>query len=87
MSINQSRHISYDMPQSKINETASKLRSASMKPNNKGPFVALMTTSIFCIGAIMYSHYAQVRDKEEMRDGVRRDKERLKIKRRQKREQ
>lgn len=53
---------------------------SSRGTSNRGPFVALATTSLFCGGAILYSHYAQVRDKEQMRDGVRRDKERLRIK-------
>eukprot|EP00592_Proboscia_alata_P012786 CAMPEP_0194394614 /NCGR_PEP_ID=MMETSP0174-20130528/123951_1 /TAXON_ID=216777 /ORGANISM="Proboscia alata, Strain PI-D3" /LENGTH=55 /DNA_ID=CAMNT_0039190429 /DNA_START=792 /DNA_END=959 /DNA_ORIENTATION=- len=39
------------------------------------------------LGAIVYSHYSQVRDKAEMRAGVERDKERLRIKRRLKKEQ
>jgi hypothetical protein len=39
------------------------------------------------IGAIIYSHYSQVRDQQVMREGVERDKERLRIKRKIKREQ
>ena len=49
----------------------------------RGPAVAVGITSTIAIGAIVYSHYAQVRDKEVMRAGVERDKQRLREKRRQ----
>ena len=44
--------------------------------------IATLATSIaVTLTAIGYSHYAQVRDKEEMKKGVLRDKERLRIRR------
>ena len=61
-------------------------RNTNGKNAIRGPFIALTIRMAFCGGAILYSHYAQVRDKEEMRDGVRRDKERLRIKRQKRQE-
>jgi len=52
-----------------------------------GAAVVLSVTSLATIGAIVYSHYAQVRDRKVMREGVERDKERLAWKRRQQKEQ
>eukprot|EP00547_Thalassionema_nitzschioides_P005559 CAMPEP_0194208926 /NCGR_PEP_ID=MMETSP0156-20130528/7229_1 /TAXON_ID=33649 /ORGANISM="Thalassionema nitzschioides, Strain L26-B" /LENGTH=72 /DNA_ID=CAMNT_0038935993 /DNA_START=205 /DNA_END=423 /DNA_ORIENTATION=- len=46
-----------------------------------GPAIALAVTSSAAIGAIFYTHYSQVRDRRIMREGVERDKERLKIRR------
>jgi len=51
------------------------------KMSGGGPFITLGLTSLFCVSTIAYSHYVQVRDKEEMREGVRRDKQRQKLKR------
>lgn len=34
------------------------------------------------VGAVVYSHYAQVRDKNVMKEGVERDKERVRMMRR-----
>jgi predicted alpha-1,6-mannanase (GH76 family) len=48
-----------------------------------GAAVILGVTSLSTIGAIAYSHYAQVRDRKVMKEGVERDKERLAWKRRQ----
>lgn len=65
------------------NKTTNTLRSATAA-GRKGygaPMFVLTVTTACTIGAIVYSHYSQVRDKEEMRDGVRRDKERLRLKR------
>ena len=45
-----------------------------------GPKVALGITTGVTLGAIIYSHYSQVRDKKAMKEGVERDKERIKIK-------
>lgn len=39
------------------------------------------------VGAVAYSHYAQVRDKNVMKEGVERDKERLRMLRRQRKQQ
>ena len=47
--------------------------------------VVLGVTTVGAVGAIVYSHYAQVRDKAEMRAGVERDKERLRLKRKMQR--
>lgn len=46
-----------------------------------GPAVAIGATTVVAIGAVIYSHYSQVRDRQVMRSGVERDKERLRIKR------
>ena len=52
-----------------------------------GPKIALGITSGITLGAIIYSHYSQVRDKRVMREGVERDKERIKIKKKLKKQQ
>ena len=49
-----------------------------------GPAIAVGFTTTICVGAVIYSHYAQVRDKADMRAGVERDKERLRIRRQMK---
>lgn len=46
-----------------------------------GPTVAISITTSIAIGAVFYTHYAQTRDKKEMRAGVERDKERLRLRR------
>jgi PET assembly of cytochrome c oxidase, mitochondrial len=55
------------------------------KPN-RGPAIVLGITSLATIGAIIYSHYSQIRDKQVMREGIQRDKERLRMKRKLKQE-
>lgn len=52
-----------------------------------GPKLALGITSGITLGAIIYSHYSQVRDKKAMKEGVERDKERIKIKKMLKKQQ
>jgi hypothetical protein len=52
-----------------------------------GPAVALGVTVLTTIGAIYYSHNSQVWDREIMRAGVARDKERMRLKRQAKKEQ
>ena len=54
----------------------------SMLPRGGAAIVVGITMSA-TLGAIIYSHYSQVRDRETMRAGVERDKERLRIKREQ----
>jgi len=49
-----------------------------------GPAVAMGLTSTILVGAVVFSHYAQVRDKADMRAGVERDKERLRLRRQKK---
>jgi len=56
-------------------------------PFRGGPIIAVGLTTACAIGAITYSHYSQVRDKAEMRAGVERDKERLRLKRKMLKEQ
>lgn len=46
-----------------------------------GAAVAIGLTSMAAVGAIIYSHVSQVEDRKAMRAGVERDKERLRIKR------
>jgi hypothetical protein len=54
----------------------------------RGPAVTLGVVSLIASGAVAYSHYAQVREKEVMRAGVERDKERVRrIRRKQRDEQ
>ncbi len=52
-----------------------------------GPKIALGASSVITIGAIIYSHYSQVRDKRVMKEGVERDKERIRYKRKMKQQQ
>jgi len=47
----------------------------------RGPKFVVGVTTFVTIGSIYYSHYAQVRDKQTMREGVQRDKERMRMKR------
>jgi PET assembly of cytochrome c oxidase, mitochondrial len=47
----------------------------------RGPAIVLGLTCVVTLGAIIYSHYSQVRDRQVMREGVERDKERLRLKR------
>jgi hypothetical protein len=53
----------------------------------RGPAVVLGCTALITVGSIYYSHYAQVRDKRIMKEGVQRDKERIKWKKQQLRKQ
>eukprot|EP00545_Synedropsis_sp_CCMP1620_P002078 CAMPEP_0119016702 /NCGR_PEP_ID=MMETSP1176-20130426/14187_1 /TAXON_ID=265551 /ORGANISM="Synedropsis recta cf, Strain CCMP1620" /LENGTH=104 /DNA_ID=CAMNT_0006970221 /DNA_START=54 /DNA_END=366 /DNA_ORIENTATION=- len=53
----------------------------------RGPVIVMAVTSSVTIGAILYSHYSQVWDREVMREGVERDKERLRMKRKMRKEQ
>jgi len=57
---------------------------ASFLPKGKGPAIVMLTTSLVAIGAVMYSHESQIRDRESMKAGVERDKERIKQKRKEK---
>ncbi len=52
-----------------------------------GPKIVFGVSTVATLGAIFYSHYSQVRDKEAMKEGVRRDKERIKMKRLMKKRQ
>ena len=53
-------------------------------PQRKGPIIVMTVVVSSTIGAVIYSHYAQVRDMETMKEGVERDKERLRAIRRAK---
>jgi hypothetical protein len=53
-----------------------------LKALRGGPMAILGVSTVFTVGTIVYSHYAQVRDKAEMRAGVERDKILLREKRR-----
>ena len=57
---------------------------ASFLPKGKGPAIVMLTTSLVAIGAVIYSHESQIRDRELMKAGVERDKERIKQKRKEK---
>ena len=52
-----------------------------------GPKIAVGISSAITIGAIVYSHYSQVRDKKAMKEGVKRDKERIRMKKLMKKRQ
>jgi len=60
------------------------LATTTIKKVPIGGRVALGLTSIVTLGAIYYSHSSQVWDQERMKEGVERDKERLRMKRRMK---
>ncbi len=49
-----------------------------------GPAVMVGTTFLAALGAVFYSHDSQVRDRESMKAGVQRDKERIRQKRKEK---
>lgn len=49
----------------------------------RGPAVVLGVVTSATLYAIFYSHFQQVRDKAVMRAGVERDKERMRLKKRQ----
>ena len=51
------------------------------KPRIRGPAIVLGLTTSMTAYAIFYSHFQQVRDKKVMREGVARDKERIRLKR------
>jgi hypothetical protein len=77
-----------------IYQTTTKIRMPSSHQHQRiirrrpsGAAVVLGLTSVATIGAIVYSHYAQVRDKQVMREGVERDKQRLAWKRKQQQQQ
>ena len=59
----------------------------SWLPRGRGPALTFVTVVGASVGAVVYSHYAQVRDKNVMREGVERDKERLRMLRKQKRQE
>lgn len=56
-------------------------------PRGKGPALTFAGVVGASIGAVIYSHYAQVRDKTVMKEGVERDKERLRMLRKQRKPQ
>eukprot|EP00590_Aulacoseira_subarctica_P012174 CAMPEP_0172414728 /NCGR_PEP_ID=MMETSP1064-20121228/1366_1 /TAXON_ID=202472 /ORGANISM="Aulacoseira subarctica , Strain CCAP 1002/5" /LENGTH=71 /DNA_ID=CAMNT_0013151533 /DNA_START=24 /DNA_END=239 /DNA_ORIENTATION=+ len=60
--------------------------NVSFRALRGGPIVILGVTSACTIGTIAYSHYAQVKEKKEMRAGVERDKQYLKEKRKMQRD-
>jgi hypothetical protein len=49
-----------------------------------GPAIAIGLTTAVAVGAVAYSHYSQVSERQVMRAGVERDKERLRRKRKEK---
>ena len=52
-----------------------------------GPARTMVVVLGASISAVLYSHYAQVRDRQVMKAGVQRDKERLKQLRRQRKKE
>ncbi len=57
------------------------IKRNTLKALRGGPMAILGVSTLFTVGTIVYSHYAQVRDKAEMRAGVERDKILLREKR------
>ena len=55
----------------------------SWLPRGRGPAVTMVIVVGASVGAVAYSHYAQVRDKNVMKEGVERDKERVRMIRKQ----
>mmetsp|Transcript_14348 Transcript_14348/g.21480 ORF Transcript_14348/g.21480 Transcript_14348/m.21480 type:complete len:82 (+) Transcript_14348:102-347(+) len=53
----------------------------------KGPAVVLGLTTTVALYAVFYSHFSQVRDKAVMREGVERDKARMRYKRKMEKKQ
>jgi len=53
----------------------------------RGPAIALGLTGGIAVGAIFWSHYSQVRDRNLMKEGVERDKLRMKLRKRQQKEE
>lgn len=49
-------------------------------PSLRGPKIIVGLTSLVTVSAIVYSHYSQVTEKQTMRAGVERDKERMRLK-------
>eukprot|EP00979_Chaetoceros_neogracilis_P011559 scaffold2917_cov282-Chaetoceros_neogracile.AAC.3 len=49
---------------------------------HKGPKIVLGFTSMVAMGAVYWSHYSQIQDKATMKEGVVRDKERVRMKKR-----
>jgi|AntRauTorckE5430_2_1112549.scaffolds.fasta_scaffold04824_2 activator of 2-hydroxyglutaryl-CoA dehydratase len=49
---------------------------------HKGPKIVLGFTSLVAMGAVYWSHYSQIQDKATMKEGVVRDKERVRMKKR-----
>jgi hypothetical protein len=60
--------------------------SFSWLPRGRGPAITMGTVVGVSVGAVLYSHYAQERDKNAMKEGVQRDKERLKLLRKQRKQ-
>ena len=52
-----------------------------------GPAIVMIGTSLIAISSIIYSHESQVRDRQVMKAGVERDKERLRQKRKMQQQQ
>lgn len=52
-----------------------------MLPKAKGPVIVMTLVVGVSISAVIYSHYSQVRDRNVMKEGVERDKERLRSQR------
>lgn len=53
----------------------------------RGPVIALGLTGSIAVGAIFWSHYSQVRDRNLMKEGVERDKLRMKLRKQQQKEE
>ena len=59
----------------------------SWLPRGRGPALTMITVVGVSVGAVFYSHYSLERDKNVMKEGVKRDKERLRLLRKQRKQQ
>jgi PET assembly of cytochrome c oxidase, mitochondrial len=66
----------------RIRNSLGRAAAGSFLPRG-GPAVAMVLVLSATASAVVYAHYAQVRDKTVMRAGVERDKERLRLTRQQ----
>jgi len=57
------------------------IRKSRILQSSKNNYRALIITTVATISAIVYSHYSQIQEKQVMRAGVERDKERMRMKR------
>ena len=64
------------------NAATNKTRIPSWLPRG-GSAVAIGVTTFVALSAVLYSHDSQIRDKQNMRAGVERDKERLRQRKKQ----
>ena len=60
-----------------------RVRSGNSFLPKGGAAIAMVLTTTIAIGAVVYSHDSQIQDRKKLREGVERDKERLRRKRKE----